>query len=174
MRKRWWLLAGLLVGVGAASRAEPLPSQLEGSWRVTRILAMNKGACWTREQAAPMVGSVLSYHASSMRWRGGEVEVEEIDTRDVSAQEFTQEANGSNTFAQLGIHTAKVLEVDMQHEDMDITGATTEVPGDSVLMAGPGRIVVSACGVYFEARRTGTAVASSAPAGTAAETTARP
>jgi hypothetical protein len=36
---------------------------------------------------------------------------------------------------------------------MDITGATTEVPGDSVLLAGPNRIVVSACGVYFEATR---------------------
>jgi len=45
------------------------------------------------------------------------------------------------------------VEVDMQHEDADITGATTEVPGDSVLLAGPSRIIVSACGVFFEARR---------------------
>ena len=43
--------------------------------------------------------------------------------------------------------------MNLQHEDMDITGATTEVPGDSVLVAGQGRIVVSACGVYMEARR---------------------
>ena len=71
--------------------------------------------------------------------------------------DFRRENNGSTTpasFAQLGIRTREVLEVDLQHEDMDITGATTEVPGDSVLLAGPNRIVVSACGVYFEATRT--------------------
>jgi len=48
----------------------------------------------------------------------------------------------------------------MQHEDADITGATTEVPGDSVLLAGPSRIIVSACGVFFEARRAGVTTAS--------------
>jgi hypothetical protein len=31
--------------------------------------------------------------------------------------------------------------------------ASTAVPGDSVLLVGPNRIVVSACGVYYEATR---------------------
>jgi hypothetical protein len=46
-----------------------------------------------------------------------------------------------------------IREVDLQHEDADVTGATTEVPGDTVVLAGPGRIIVSACGVYYEATR---------------------
>ena len=56
-------------------------------------------------------------------------------------------------FAQLGIHARTVTEVDLQHEDSDVLPASTAVPGDSVLLAGPNRIVVSACGVYFEATR---------------------
>jgi hypothetical protein len=55
--------------------------------------------------------------------------------------------------AELGIRTEQVTEIDLQHEDADITGATTEVPGDTVVIAGPGRIVVSACGVFYEAVR---------------------
>jgi hypothetical protein len=51
-----------------------------------------------------------------------------------------------------------VTEVDIQHEDSDVLPASTAVPGDSVLLAGPNRIVVSACGVYFEATRTATPI----------------
>lgn len=87
-----------------------------------------------------------------MRWRGGQVPLEDINTRQVTDREFRKENAGAD-FEQLGIHSPKVLEVDLQHEDADITGASTEVPGDSVLLVGPGRIVVSACGVYFEAMR---------------------
>ena len=52
-----------------------------------------------------------------------------------------------------GIQAKSVTEVKLQHEDMDITSASTEVPGDSVLVASPNRIVVSAYGVYLEATR---------------------
>ena len=80
----------------------------------------------------------------------------DISIRTVTDDEFRKENSGGDSpasFAQLGIRARSVLEVDLQHEDADITGATTEVPGDSVLLAGPNRIVVSACGVYFEATR---------------------
>ena len=55
--------------------------------------------------------------------------------------------------AELGIKAESVTEIDLQHEDADITGATTEVPGDTIVIAGPSRIIVSACGVYYEAVR---------------------
>ena len=80
--------------------------------------------------------------------------LDDITTRIVTETQFRKENGGGETpasFAQLGIRAHTVLEVDLQHEDADITGATTEVPGDSVLLAGPNRIVISACGVYFEA-----------------------
>jgi len=140
----------------ATLSAEPLPGRLQGTWRITRVLPTSNTACWGREQAQPLVGSTLTYRDDSLRWRGGAVPLEDITTRTITASEFSKEnggAEGAASFSQLGIRANRVLEVDLQHEDMDITGATTEVPGDSVLLAGPNRIVVSACGVFFEATR---------------------
>ena len=135
--------------------AEPLPGRLQGTWRITRVLPTTNNACWGKEQAAPLVGSTLTYRDDTLRWRGGAVPLEDITTRTVTDLQFRKENGGETpaSFAQLGIRAHAVLEVDLQHEDADITGATTEVPGDSVLLAGSNRIVVSACGVYFEATR---------------------
>ena len=135
--------------------AEPLPSRLGGTWRITRVLPTTNTACWGRAEAEPLLGSTLTYRDDALRWRGGSVPLEDITTRTVTDADFRKENGGDQpaSFAQLGIHAHSVLEVDLQHEDADITGATTEVPGDSVLLAGPNRIVVSACGVYFEATR---------------------
>ncbi len=142
--------------------AEQLPGRLQGSWHITRVLPTTNSACWGRGQAEPLLGSTLTYRDDSLRWRGGSVPLEDVTTRTVTDNVFQQENRGAESpasFAQLGIHTHAVTEVDLQHEDADITGATTEVPGDSVLLAGPNRIVVSACGVYFEATRSGAALA---------------
>lgn len=153
------LCAALMAtAMAATTSAEPLPSELAGTWKITRVLPTKNTACWSSEQAQPLVGSTLTYGSSAMRWRGGVVPLEGITTREVTEKEFREEnsgAEGSADFTQLGIHSHTVLEVDMQHEDADITGASTEVPGDSILLVGPGRIVVSACGVYFEATRAG-------------------
>ncbi len=138
---------------------ERLPQGLAGTWRITRVLPARSGqACWTEKQAKPLVGSVLEYTQHSMRWQGGAVPLNGITTRAVRSSDLAEEAPAGDgrpalQLADLGILSSGVTEVNFQHDDADITGATTEVPGDSVLMAGPGRIVVSACGVYFEARR---------------------
>ncbi len=136
--------------------AESMPSRLQGNWRITKVLPTTNNACWDKQQAEPLLGSTLTYRDNSLRWRGGSVPLDDVTTRSVTDDVFQKENRGSDTpasFAQLGIHAHTVTEVDLQHEDADITGATTEVPGDSVLLAGPNRIVVSACGVYFEAIR---------------------
>jgi hypothetical protein len=101
---------------------------------------------------------MLSYSNRSMHWQGGSVPLQGVAMREVTDEQFRKENTGDNGFAdftQIGIHTPSVIEVDLQHDDADITGATTEVPGDSILLAGPNRIVVSACGIYFEATRPG-------------------
>jgi hypothetical protein len=161
-------LAGLMVGVAVlmealAGGAQTLPSQLAGSWKITRVMPTHNTACWDATQAQPLLGSTLYYSSTAMRWRGGEVPLQGITMRMVTGAQFKKENfgdSGAADFVQLGIHSGSVLEVDMQHEDADITGATTEVPGDSVLIAGPNRIIVSACGVFFEARRSGMTTAS--------------
>jgi hypothetical protein len=167
-RVRNGTLAGLLLGVAMGfgamtAQAQSLPSQLAGSWKITRLLPTHNTACWDATQAQPLLGSTLYYGATAMRWRGGEVPLHGITMRMLTGAQFKKENSGDSggaDFTQLGIHSGSVLEVDMQHEDADITGATTEVPGDSVLIAGPNRIVVSACGVFFEAHRAGVTTAS--------------
>jgi hypothetical protein len=159
MPRRSVALAVLFLAAAAAvSSAETLPSSLRGTWRIARILPTTNQGCWTREQAGPLVGSSLTYRPEAMRWRGGEVALHGIAIRTVSAADFSKENTvpvQPASFSQLGIHADSVLEVDLQHEDADVTGASTEVPGDSVLLVSPRRIVVSACGVYYEAVRAG-------------------
>jgi hypothetical protein len=150
-------MAGLCVAVlictVSVAWAEQLPASLRGTWRITRILPTTNSGCWTPEQAQSLVGTTLTYSQNQMRWRGGAVRVEDIYTRVVSAEDFSKENAGPEpaSFAQLGVRAAELVEVDMQHEDAAVLPASTEVPGDSVLMVAPERIVVSACGVYYEA-----------------------
>ena len=161
-----------LILLPAATRAqERLPQQVAGTWRITRILPVHPNTCWTPKQAQPLVGTLLRYTPTEMHWQGGTVPLSGITTRSVTADDLAREAPGGASplqLADLGIHTrGGVLEVNLQHDDADITGATTEVPGDSVLVAGPGRIVISACGIYLEARKlpsTGAAPPASPPA----------
>lgn len=154
------LLLTTLLALSTAAVAhaqERLPQQVAGTWRIVRILPIQSNSCWTAKQAEPLVGSLLQYGPRQMRWQGGTVPLTGITTRSVTSDDLAQETPGGTTpslkLADLGIRSEGVTEVNMQHDDADITGSTTEVPGDSVLLAGPGRIIVSACGVYMEARR---------------------
>jgi hypothetical protein len=149
-----------LLAIAAATSAEPLPKALQGSWRITRILQTTNKSCWSHEKATPLIGTTLTYSQSSMHWRDGDVPLQDIATRQLTDADFRKEnpgPQGPATFQQLGIAASAVTEVDLQHDDADITGSTTEVPGDSVLLVSPSRIVMSACGVYFEAVKTGAA-----------------
>lgn len=172
---RWTLVVCLFAAIPQAMPGqEALPRELAGTWRITRVLPARPGsACWTEEQAAPLVGSVLTYTPTSLRWRGGVVLLTGVTTRTVSTADLAEEelrGDPALTLADLGFRGLHVREVNLQHEDADVTGATTEVPGDSVLLSGPGRLVLSACGVYLEARRAVThsvepAQAAAAPGG---------
>jgi hypothetical protein len=147
------IATSLSAGVGFA---ESMPAQLRGSWKITRILKTTNMGCWSTEQAQPLVGSTLAYDAKAMHWKGGDVPLLGITSRTVTDDDLRRDAPGNPTplsLAELEIRGPIVTEYDLQHEDADITGASTEVPGDSVLIAGPNRIVVSACGIYFEATR---------------------
>jgi hypothetical protein len=152
------LLLGSVVLAGARG-GEPVPARLLGTWRVTRIVPTRNKTCWSPVQAQQMLGTTLVYRAHAMRWRGGEVPLQDVFLRQVTAAEFQKENGGAGDdaadFAQLGIRADAVTEVDLQHEDADITGSTTEVPGDTVLLAGPKRIIFSGCHVFFEAVRAG-------------------
>lgn len=136
-----------------AARAQALPAGLVGSWKIVKILPTTGRACWGPERAGTLVGTTLHYAAGKLAWQGGEEQITEALTRTLSAQTFRAEYGFE--LAELGVRAGAVEEVDLQHEDADVTGSTTEVPGDTVLLVGPGRIVMSACGVYYSALKVG-------------------
>jgi hypothetical protein len=128
-----------------------MPASIVGTWRIVRILPTSNPQCWDADRARTLLGTTLKYRSRAMTWQGGEVEIPEALSRELSKRKFQDEYKVD--LAELGIRTEPVTEIDLQHEDADITGATTEVPGDTIVLAGPGRIVVSACGVFYEAVR---------------------
>jgi len=132
-----------------------MPPTILGSWRITKILPTNNVSCWDDAQAKSLLGTTLRYAPGKMTWKGGSVAIPEALTRTLNADNLLDEYRVR--FAELGIHAPSVTEIDLQHEDADITGATTEVPGDTILLAAPGRIVVSACGIFYSAVRIGAA-----------------
>ena len=62
--------------------------------------------------------------------------------------------NGSQvSFHQLGIAAKSAREISIHHAPANISGATVEIPGDSVLVKDSDTIVFSVCNIYFEAKR---------------------
>ena len=81
------------------------------------------------------------------------------DERIVSAEQFHAENSGQGanssdvTFRQLGISAKQAKIITIRHGNANISGATTEIPGDVVLVKNENTIIFSICNVYFEARR---------------------
>jgi hypothetical protein len=142
-----------MVAILLAAGADPqsMPSSIAGKWRIVKILPTHNPQCWDEDHAKPLIGSTLTYRSGAMAWQGGSEPVSAALSRTLSRRKFQDEYKAD--LPELGINAASVVEIDLQHEDADITGATTEVPGDTIILAGPGRIVVSACGVFYSAVR---------------------
>ena len=151
--RRAWILGLALVGLAARASEGQVPASLVGTWRVEKILTVAKTACWDEIRGKELMGSELEYGAGEMVWKGGAVPLIGLRAVDRTLTRAKYEEEYGVTLKTLGIAAGSVQEVDLQHEDADVTGDSTEVPGDTVVLAGAGRIVVSACGVYYEAVR---------------------
>lgn len=159
---RHWPLPLLLV-VGLSASARDIPKELWGKWRVTRILPTETISCWSDNEAKPLLGTEIEYAAHLLRWQAVKASRLDAEIREVTAEQFETQnsspsASGSQVnFRQLGIRMMKVRQILINHDDARITGATTEIPGDDVLIKGKNTIVFPVCNVYFEAKRISTA-----------------
>ena len=144
-------LVSTLALSSVAAHAQAMPGAIAGHWRIVRILPTKNSACWDPSKAHSLVGTTLHYEPQRLTWHGGPFPISQALTRTLSPRSFQDEYKIDPS--DLGLRSPNVQEIDLQHEDADITGATTEVPGDTILVAGPGRIVVSACGVFYSAVR---------------------
>ena len=146
------MFASLAAILGASTaKAQSIPSSLSGKWRIVKILPTHNPQCWDEARAKTLIGTLMVYQDHAMVWQGGAVPVTDALARTLSRTNFQNEYRIQ--LPELGITASSVEEIDLQHEDADITGATTEVPGDTILIAAPGRIVVSSCGVFYAAVR---------------------
>ena len=151
MKSHSMFLASLFLASLPVARAQAVPAALTGQWRITKILPTHNDQCWDADRAKSVLDATLLYQPHALVYQGTAVTITEALTRTLSRRKFQDEYKVG--LDELGIRAEAVTELDLQHEDADITGATTEVPGDTVVLAGPGRIVVSACGVFYAAVR---------------------
>lgn len=139
--------------------AQNIPQELIGKWVIQRELPARTISCWGEKEAKAIIGSQIEYTANSFRWKRVVVEHPMVKIRVVSAEQFEREnsspsVNGSQvSFRQLGINAAETKEISIDHPPAEITKATTEIPGDLLLLKNRKTIVFSVCNVYFEAKR---------------------
>jgi hypothetical protein len=142
-----------LLAAPTITHAQAIPPPLTGTWRIAKILPTKNTQCWDADRAKSLLGTTLRYAPHRLTSLAGQTPVSEALTRTLSLRKFQDEYKID--LPDLGIRTPEVHEIDLQHEDADFTGATTEVPGDTVLLASPTRIVISACGVFYTAVKAG-------------------
>ena len=158
MRRLPYLIITVLAFV-ATSSAQAIPKELWGRWIVRRELPTTTISCWGASEARKLIGTELEYSAELFRWKDVTTKHPSAEIKVVGAEQFHADNSGMGTnssqvtFAQLGIRRKQATAVLIQHPEASIGGATTEIPGDNILVKDRDTIVFSACNVYFEAKR---------------------
>lgn len=163
MRVIWqFLTIGLSVGPlmaqGALSSGS-VPRELRGKWKVIKELDTRTISCWGEEDAKRVLGTTIEYSSDQINWRGLRTKALGAEIKTITAEQFHDQNSGGGAndsqidFGQLGINQSKAVQIAIHHADAEITGATTEFPGDRVLMKRATVIIFSVCNLYFEARR---------------------
>lgn len=156
MRHRFWSLVLL---AGSVATAQNIPQELVGKWVIQRELPTRTISCWGEKEAKAIIGSEIEYTTDSFRWKRVVVKHPTVEVHVVRAEQFEREnsspsVNGSQvSFRQLGINAPETKQVSIEHPPAEITKATTEIPGDLLLLKNRNTIVFSVCNVYFEAKR---------------------
>lgn len=148
--------------LAAGGSMQSVPKELWGSWRITRELPAPTISCWGEKEARTILGSKIEYGAHYFAWKNHRYSQITAELRVVTAEQFHDENSGGGandsqvSFRDLDIQTKTAHQITINHPDAQITGATSEVPGDQVLLKEPNTVVFSVCNLYFEAKRINT------------------
>jgi uncharacterized protein YecT (DUF1311 family) len=152
--------AAAATGAAASpSAATAIPAQLVGKWTVVKTLPAKTISCWGDSEAKSLIGATITYTADSFQWKDTLSKNPKVTSTTVSARDFEANnsgggANDSNvSFKQLGIPGGRATQITLEHADAHLTGGTTEIPGDVVLIRDPTHIVFSVCNLYFLAEK---------------------
>jgi hypothetical protein len=139
--------------------AQNIPQELVGKWAIQRELPTKTISCWGEKAAKAIIGSEIEYSVDAFRWKTFVVNRPKVEVRIVSADRFERDnsspsVKGSRvSFRELGIDAPEATQVTIEHSPAKISRATTEIPGDLLLVKNKNTIVFSVCNVYFEAKR---------------------
>ena len=155
-----FLLLGFLTSMSQnATSLKAIPDQLVGRWVVKRMLPTTTISCWSQKDADGFIGTELQYSHSLFRWKDVVVKNPRVEISVLSAAEFHTRFSGGSAsgsqvdFKQLGISEDHVMMIDFLHSPANITGGTIEIPGDRVFLRDASTIIVTACNLYFEAKK---------------------
>jgi hypothetical protein len=126
---------------------------------VKRELPTSTICCWGEGESKGLIGTEIEYTADGFRWKNIVTTHPTVQVVVLSAEQFHDKYSGGGAndsqvnFRQLGIRAPQVTLITLGHEPAELTGATTEIPGDEILIKDKNTIVFSVCNVYFEAKR---------------------
>jgi hypothetical protein len=149
---RFCKLALILLAVVASTPAQDVPQQLQGKWRVKRMLPAGGIACWDGKEAMQLVGTEIEYTDRTVRWGKKLANILSIQESELTAEQFQQEYSGSGgqvSLSQLGIHAPKVTQIFFKHTDVKPIQGAYEIVGEDVLIKDKNTIIIDPCGVYF-------------------------
>lgn len=152
-------LFALILLMSSVLAAQNVPHELVGKWIIQRELPTRTISCWGEKEAKSIIGTEIEYTAVSFRWDDRVVKHPRVKVSTVTAEQFDRDnsspsVNGSQvSFAQLGIKEPQAIQVSITHAPATITRATTEIPGDEVLIKDSNTIVFSVCNLFFQAKR---------------------
>lgn len=149
----------IFLGLLSTTPAQNVPKELWGTWDVRRELPTTTITCWGEKEAKTLIGTEVEYSATLFRWQTIVTKNPTAEVISITAGKFHDENSGKGagssqvTFAQLGIKADKAEQVVIQHPAGNISGTTTEIPGDTVLIKDENTIIFSVCQVFYEAKR---------------------
>ena len=158
MKRMLFLMIVILLLVRTVP-AQTVPKELWGTWVVHREVPTTTISCWDDKEAQKLIGTEIEYSALLFGWNKIVTKNPTTETTILTAQRFHDENSGRGsdssevTFTHLGIKEEKAVRIVIRHPTANITSATTEIPGDTVLVKDKDTIIFSVCNIYFEAKR---------------------
>ena len=145
-----WLTGamGCASGTAAATTQANAPVQLiAGDWVIRRELAAGTAAALTPDEIESLLGAEAHYTASSAEFAGVRCERPLFDSYHETSANLHQLFG--LYFEDLGLTSDDVLAIDINCMDADVEF----LAGNTVLVAGPDRLITVVDGVWFELTR---------------------
>ena len=143
----------------AVAATGTMPAELLGSWTVVKTLPTKTISCWGEADAQAVIGTQVIYGADSFQWKDSVAKNPRVTKTVITAKDFELNNSGggandsSVSFKQLGIKEQRATQFSIDHADANLTGGTSEIPGDVVLLRDPTHLVFSVCNLYFLAEK---------------------